>query len=234
MPTRKLVLRISLVLLLLASLCAALIAYAGTVVFARVGTKSAASHSPSRPSEPLGHADPILQFESHTCGLLALSAAYEVHALSPQSENLRYRLGVDRVADPTDQDSTGTLHPDLFRVLVQDHFAYRILDPRNEFDRGSFIGHLEEGGVSILLIARRENGNLHWVLADEVHDRQLRVVDSLFEYPYREPIDDFMTNHVLSVVCITPAAAGARISEMQAHADGLMEMDRVRRRLSKP
>ncbi len=199
-----------------------------SIVVSNVPAKMEAPHAEQQPARTEEAAGPILQFENHTCGLLTLSAAYRVYGLSPVEENLRLRLGVDKPANPLDSTSTGTLHPDLLRVLVQDGFDYSLLEPPQEAT--ALRDHLDGGDVALLLIARRQNGNLHWVLTDSREDDRLRIVDSLAAEAYQEPMLEFLESCVLSIVAIKPAAAGAEANLDAAHVDGLAELARVQRR----
>jgi hypothetical protein len=201
------------------------------IVLANLPRKSDAPHAFVRPERLDGAAAPILQFEKHTCGLLALSAAYRIYGLTPADENLRTRLGVDLPANPLDSTSTGTLHPDLLRVLVQDGFGYALPDPAQ--GPAPLRSHISEGNVALLLIARRQNGNLHWVLTDACGDEQLRIVDSLEAEAYHEPLVEFTATCVLSIVTIEPARGGTDGDVEQAHIDGLAELNRVRGRLGR-
>ncbi len=200
-------------------------------VLPRVSSKTNAPYEPGGPSVRQGDATPILQLESHTCGLLSLSAAYEIYGLSPDAKNLRFRLGVDRVAHPFDETSTGTLHPDLFRVLAQDQFRWTLIDPDAEDAATRLARHVDRGNVALLLIARRQNGRLHWVLTDGREGGALRIVDSLAAAPYPEPIDDFVGEFVLSIVALEPADRELPTSTA-AHAEGLAEMARVSERMN--
>lgn len=195
-----------------------------------MGGKTEAWRSPALPAARSGDGEPILQLESHTCGLLSLSAAYALYGLSPEEKNLRYRLGVDVPASPIDSTSTGTLHPDLLRVLVQDGFTYAM--PSVSADgREAMAAHLQGGDVALLLIRRRETGGLHWVLCDAIEGGNLRIVDSLQPKPTVEPLDAYMNECLLSIVLIWPAEAGAEADVRQAHRDGAAELVRVKRRL---
>jgi hypothetical protein len=203
-----------------------------SIVVSNVPAKMDALHAQTQPAQPARTDDaatPILQFESHTCGLLTLSAAYRVYGLSPREENLRLRLGVDNPANPLDSTSTGTLHPDLLRVLMQDGFAYSLLEPPREVRE--LRSHLDGGDVALFLIARRQNGNLHWVLTDGCEGDHLRIVDSLAAEAYEEPVADFLETCVLSIVAIKPAAGDAEANLDAAHVEGLAELARVQRRL---
>lgn len=207
------------------------IASLALIVLSNLPGKTDAPHAFVQPERIAGVATPILQFEKHTCGLLALSAAYRMYGLEPADENLRTRLGVDLPANPLDSTSTGTLHPDLLRVLVQDGFEYALQDPARGTE--SLRAHLSKGNVALLLIARRQNGNLHWVLADACRDDQLRIADSLEAQAYHEPLVAFTETCVLSIVAIRPSRISGEGDVEQAHIDGLAELNRVRARLGR-
>lgn len=204
---------------------------------ARINRKSSAWYSPDPPSARAGAAQPILQLESHTCGLLTLSAAYTLYDLQLEEKNLRYRLGVDVPANPLDSSSTGTLHPDLLRVLVQDGFTYEMPSPFLDADV-RLRNHLQTGNVALILIRRRETGGLHWVLADALDGDSLRIVDSLQTLPVTEPIADYFNHRVLSAILIKPNPSfpdplGSGPAVAQAHGDGAAEMVRVKQRLDR-
>jgi hypothetical protein len=232
--TRRRHIRIALHLIgwpLLGLICAlvAVVVYVGP----RVSGKLAAPRSDARPKARAEPAEPIPQFESHTCGLLSLAAAYRAYGLSDEDKNLRFRLGVDRVAHPFDETSTGTLHPDLLRVIVQDGFRYTLIDPASLGAEDLVRAHLDAGDVALFLIARRENGALHWVMSDAVLDHgRIRVVDSLRSEPAIEPAGDFLRDLALSIVAIAPLGNAPELSVLRAHADGGAEMKRVYERLS--
>lgn len=211
---------------------ATVLAIAGIAYLAgRIPSKALAPHATRAPSATGIAAEPIPQFESHTCGLLALSSAYATYGLSADDENLRFRLGVDRPANPLDGSTTGTLHPDLYRVLGQDGFVYRNLDPAAVDAVEELRRHLAGGDAALLLIVRPENGNLHWIMTDGWDDeRRLRIVDSLAPTARTEPAADFVRRQVVSIVAIRPAEG--RAAPPDPHADGLAEMERVRRRLA--
>lgn len=174
----------------------------------------------------------IPQLESHTCGLLSLSAAYEAYGIASDEKNLRFRLGVDVNAVPLDSTSTGTLHPDLLRVLVQDRFAYRFVDPAATDAQQQIRDHLNASHLALVLIRRRQTGGLHWVVADHLADDQLRLHDSLESDAVHEPVEAFLDECVLSVILIEPAdLITTKPDTGQAHRDGLRELVRVHDRL---
>lgn len=211
-----------------------LLILAGLFVGGRVSSKSGAWHSPASP-QPItsAPAEPLPQLESHTCGLLSLSAAYKAYGLSPGGKNLRFRLGVDRAANPVDSTSTGTLHPDLLRVIAQDGFTYAMLDPARDDAPGALTSHLESSQVALLLIRREETGGLHWVLTDESEGGVLRIVDSLKPEPVREAAEPFLRRRVLSIILMRPAEAGAAVDIGAAHRAGMAEMLLVRERMKR-
>lgn len=191
----------------------------------RVSTKVAIPDADAAARASGVAAEPIPQLERHTCGLLSLSAAYRVYGLSPEAENLRARLGVDNEAVPLDDGSTGTLHPDLFRVLAQDGFAWSCLAPD---DADGLLRHLDQGQVALLLIIRPESGGLHWVLTDAREGGMIRVVDSLIDQPRMVAVDTYL-RRALSIVALRPAD-GAAMSVSAAHQAGVAEMLRVNER----
>lgn len=209
-----------------------LIAIGLTLVSTRVIGKDSAPRSADLARDRTADALPIPQLENHTCGLLSLSAAYKVFGLSPEDKNLRFRLGVDVAAQPLDSTSTGTLHPDLFRVLLQDGFAYELIDPSPNGALDHLLKHLGDREVALTLIRRPESGGLHWVLIDSVSVEGLRVVDSLKPEPTNESAGAFLRECVLSLVVIRPAGAEASGNLARANREGLDEMRRVRARLA--
>ena len=70
-----------------------------------------------------------MQTEGSTCGLHALSSVYRAHGLNGEVFRLRARLGIDIPALPFLEHTTGTLQPDLLRVLAQDGFRGTLLKP---------------------------------------------------------------------------------------------------------
>ncbi|CAM2007348.1 hypothetical protein [Acanthopleuribacter pedis] len=165
------------------------------------------------------------QTEGHTCGLHSLSAIYKSYSLDPAAADLRFRLGVDRRANPFDATTLGTVQPDILRVVHQDGFATAVLDLQDPVPaRRHLQNHLESGHYALTLIRRRQSGNLHWVVISAWLDNELTVVDSLTPQPYTEPVDDFMTNHVLSVMLLQPAVEDASRSIFGNNMRGIQEM----------
>ena len=148
---------------------------------------------------------PEQQTEGHTCGMHALRAAYRGYGLEPDEFDLRFRLGVDTAAVPGDGTSTGTLPPDLLRVLPQDGFAYTLLPLEDAGAEAQLKRHLRRGQVALALV---EVTGLHWVALDAAPGDRLRVVDSLSPQPYDVATPQFLGDQALSVVLIEPAAVG--------------------------
>ncbi|MEM7625855.1 MAG: hypothetical protein AAF333_09510 [Planctomycetota bacterium] len=177
-------------------------------------------HADALPSALPG--TPVLekQTESFTCGVHALGTVYRAYGLDPESERIRWRLGVDTKAVFWKQDTTGALHPDMYMVLTQDYFEIGSLDMSDAASWPSLLDHLESGHLAVLLIARRENGNLHWVVATEAVGERVRVYDSLFEEPYLED-EGFGSEHVVSAMLVRPTADRAQaMSSFAAHREG--------------
>lgn len=207
---------------------------AALFIAGRVSGKSDAWRSPDVPeSRTIAPAEPLEQTESHTCGLLSLSSAYAAYGLSPGNKNLRFRLGVDRAAIPVDSTSTGTLHPDLLRVIVQDGFDYELVDPAAAGAADRLRDHVNGRQAALLLIRRAETGGLHWVVTDDAADGDVRIVDSLKPEPVREPAGVFLREAVLSIVLLRPREGAAMPDVSAAHRAGVAEMALVRERLKR-
>lgn len=212
---------------------AVLLALAAVALYTgpRIASKGNAPRSHDRPTPRAEPAHPIPQLASHTCGYLSLAAVYRAYGLSEHDKNLRYRLGTDRVAHPFDASSTGTLHPDLFRVLDQDGFAYTCIDPAADDVTDQLRRHLASGHIALLLTTTAETGGLHWVITDVAEGDGIRIVDSLADEPRIEPIAGL--SRMLSIITVRPAqdASGPDGSTPSPHLDGLNEMRRVADRL---
>jgi len=187
----------------------------------------------ARPEAPASPLMPERQTEPHTCGLHALRAAYRGYGLDPDAYDLRFRLGVDVNAVPGDGTSTGTLPPDLLRVLPQDGFAYTLLDLDAPGAEAQLRGHLEGGDVALAIVMVP---GLHWVAIDRQRRDTLRIVDSLTAEPYEVEAKSLVDSHALSVVLIRPAGDGEPVSRSRSHADGLAEMGQLneRRKVCRP
>lgn len=172
------------------------------------------------------------QVEGHTCGMHSISSVYKSYGLDPEAADLRFRMGVDRLANPFDKTTLGTVQPDLLRVVHQDGFATALLDLQEPEPAQKILReHLESGHYAVTLIRRRQNGNLHWVVLSAWRDDTLTVVDSLADTPYPEPVADFMENHVLSVVLMKPAGENASHSIFGSNVRGIGEMGDTYKRM---
>ena len=186
-----------------------LILFVVFVVAPRIKSKEEMVHNLSlvQYRELLIDVGPEAQFENDTCGLHTLRVIYKAYGLNPDGENLRKRLGLDTPANPFDKNSTGTLQPDMLRVLHQDGFGYELLETGEEGASKKPLKHLEEGNMAAILISRRENGNMHWVAAKKVDEGRVVVLDSLFDEAYVEEPGEFFRAVVLSCVLLSPSAA---------------------------
>ncbi len=171
------------------------------------------------------------QTEGHTCGYHALSSIYQAHGLDPQTMNLRFRLGVDKPAVPFDNETLGSIHPDIYRVGRQDGFVLTALEPDVEESKTKLCQHGDRGLYTLTLIRRKENGNLHWIVLGRCHGGAVDVYDSLYPEPYQENIDDYFQNNILSLITVEPSQ-DTQSTVTSSHMDGIEEMNRVRKRIS--
>jgi len=176
---------------------------------------------------------PVLevQTESFTCGLHALNTVYRAYGLDPAAERLRWRLGVDTKALFWMPDSTGSLHPDIAMVLAQDFFTVTALDVDAADAWNTWRAHLATGHPALVLFARRQTGNLHWVVSTGISGDQIELYDSLAPTPYREG-EDFLRERVVSVWLVRPSSDGRMaMSSFQAHAMGARATARAATRI---
>ncbi len=160
-----------------------------------------ASAGPARPRPFPGRAIPEKQTEPHTCGLHALASLYRAYDLDPDILRVRFRIGVDKPVSNFMPSSTGTIHPDMLRVLSQDGFDAEILRPGSSTTRQRLEAHLDDGHMAIALVRVKE---LHWVhIAGGVNDKLL-ICDSLHEESYLEPNDDYVRDRVYSLLLVKP------------------------------
>ena len=160
------------------------------------------------------------QTEPHTCGLHAMRSLYAAYDLDPDAFNLRFRLGTDAKALRVDESSTGTLHPDLYRVLQQDGFAIERLDLESPDVAARLAQHLDRDQLALALVY---HGTYHWVLLDD-HEQgdQLRVIDSLTVEPYARATADFLADDALSITLVEPGDQAGNTAA--AHRAGVGEM----------
>lgn len=180
------------------------------------------AHAEQRPTVTPGEYVLEDQTEGFTCGLHALSTVYKAYGLDADEERLRRRMGVDIKAVFYVPDSTGALHPDMYMVLAQDFFGINEVSSCDDNGWGDLCTHLDAGHPAVLLIKRRENGNLHWVVATRTLDGDaIEIYDSLFDEPYTET-PDFMDDHIVTAMLVKPTADGEQaMSSVDAHLAGM-------------
>lgn len=175
-----------------------------------------------------------LQWESHTCGYHALAAIYQAFGIDERKADLRFRLGVDEPATPLSDDSSkGTLHPDILRVAAQDGLKITLV-PLESPDTGDrIIAHLTRKLPVLVLISRRENSRLHWVVFTRNENGEVTVADSLRpDESYKEPLKSFLTEHVMSALLVEARpASDAPLRTSTMHEQGVNEMLKVLKRL---
>jgi len=195
------------IFIIISLLAISLVLFTVFEVIPRIKTKGEAYHNSTMVSYQsfLKDVGPEAQFEKHTCGLHTLRVIYKAYGLNPDDENLRFRLGVDIKANPIDEESTGTLQPDMLRVLLQDGFMYTILPIKEEKKATiKLLNHLEKGNMAAILISRRENGNMHWVAAQKKINGKIAILDSLFPEPYLEEPHSYTRECILSCILLEP------------------------------
>lgn len=167
------------------------------------------------------------QTEPHTCGWHAMRSMYAAYGLDGRQFDLRFRLGTDEPAMRADKDSTGTLHPDLYRVLAQDGFAAEPMDLDGASPEDRLDTHLMRGQLALVVVYR---STYHWVLVGPSETEDACVVyDSLVDGPVALALDA-LVDDALSITLVRPAEPGQAVSTTDAHAEGLAEMARLYRR----
>ncbi len=195
----------------------------------RVIQKGRAWHADASPEEMAQTLEGEFQTEPHTCGWHALSAIYRGYGLDPERENLRFRLGTDRAATIVGEESKGTLHPDIFRVLVQDQFDCEIIAPETPEAANRLREHLMAGQKALLLVIQSGSHALHWVAADGFKGEALIIVDSLKAESVEQPLARYLQSEVLSILAIYPEMGSRRLKD--PHSAGIQEMKRVYHRM---
>jgi len=201
-PRRRL-LRVIALLLLVFSIPIILFAPGclGRMVGGKYGGVEVGNGPSATPDRPVR----VEQTLPHTCGLRAMEAAYTAYGLDPEAMDLRYRLGTDFAALPVDPESTGTLHPDILRVLAQDGFATTIVDLEADDATQQLTDHLANGQLALAVVYR---STYHWVLlapGDAAEPPEtLWLVDSLADEGVSQDIEDYVADETLSVILIQP------------------------------
>lgn len=189
-------------------------------------------HTDHRPTAYIGEYILEKQTEGFTCGLHALSTVYEAYGLDAQAERIRWRLGVDTKAVAWMGDSTGALHPDMWMVLTQDYFEIETVEPDAPLAWETMHAHIHAERPAVLLIKRRENGNLHWVVATRALDVDtIEIYDPLFDEPYVET-PDFLDKHIVTAMLIQPTLDGEMaMSSIDAHLAGMAALTNATKRI---
>lgn len=163
--------------------------------------KYSASTSAATPTALPDNLVPEAQTEPHTCGLHTLSTIYRAYGLDAGVQRLRFRLGTDRPFTNFLADSTGTIHPDMLRVLRQDGFEAELVLPGAEAP-ARLADHLRRGHVAAALTKVDE---FHWVaLSSATTADRLLVCDSLREQPYERDCASYLAEGVYSLILIEP------------------------------
>ena len=131
---------------------------------------------------------------------------------------------MDNTAYTYDSSQTGTLQPDMYRVLAQDGFEFSSLDVDIADAITNLERHVSSGNFALALIQRRETGHMHWVVVAGVQDRQLLICDSLKSQPYLEEPENWWKECVLGIVLLKPASARNRIPVWKLHWTGTLDM----------
>jgi len=141
---------------------------------------------------------PERQTEGHTCGMHAIRSIYRAYGVDPDDASLRFRLGTDKALTNVTPGLTGTLHPDVLRVLEQDGLDAELLV---RVDEGVLRRHLQTGHPVIALI---DVGVLHWVVLSRLEGDEVVIVDSLSEEAYARPFEAYV-GEVLSAILVRPS-----------------------------
>ena len=196
-----------------------------------IGQINAGKYDPAddnvpRPTGVAGTPTAEQQTEAHTCGLHAMRSMYAAYGLDVGRYDLRLRLGTDHPAMRVNKDSTGTLHPDLYRVLAQDGFAVDVLDLDADAASQALQNHLAWEQLALAVVYR---STYHWVLlGPSGRGGEVAVYDSLQAEPGRMSIEALL-DEALSITLVEPST-GEAISATDAHAEGLAEMGRLYQR----
>lgn len=144
---------------------------------------------------------PEQQTEPHTCGFHSISAIYKAYGLDPEVARLRFRLGTDMPTNLLVQDATtGTIHPDILRVLGQDGFETEVVLPGDTLaDR--LKAHLRSGHPALILT---KVSTWHWVVAATLEDDDVVICDSLEPDLYRRPIGAYAADQIYNAILVRP------------------------------
>ena len=157
---------------------------------------------------------PSPQWDGHTCGLRASSSIYKFYGLSPRTLRLRDRLGTDHALpfwfpkretiEPwlggVDALTAGTAPMDMFAVLYEDGFNFRVMRSGYRHCREALEAHIRRGHPALCLLY----AYFHWVVVSGYDRDGVWIVDSIpneddswsgYPWPriYRLPHDLFAT-----------------------------------------
>lgn len=184
-----------------------IVAVGGLMTFV-VGTPDYYSAKYSRAGGQAPTATPAVlvpenQTQPHTCGFHSISTIYRAYGMDPEASRLRFRLGTDMPTNLLAQGSTtGTIHPDILRVLGQDGFETQVVLP-GETLAVRLRGHLESGHPALVLT---RVSTWHWVVAASIREGKVTVCDSLQPTAYEEPLEAYSSERVYNVILIRPKA----------------------------
>lgn len=157
---------------------------------------------------------PETQVEGHTCGFHALSSIYKSYGMDPEAWKLRFRLGTDQPTVPG-TDTTGTLQPDMMRVLRQDGFE---VSGAKTIEAERIRRHLEAGHSAVAVVQRSV---MHWIVLAGLDGDELTVVDSMEPEPIYTPFDTFRRK-AKNILLISPGVATNAVGA--SHLEGIGEM----------
>jgi hypothetical protein len=156
----------------------------------------------ARPTATARAIEPEEQTEAHTCGMHAIRSVYRAYGMDPDAAGLRFRLGTDKALTNVTPKLTGTIHPDILRVLGQDGFDAETL-MMGEKGPARLRAHLETGHSALGLVEVGEV--LHWLVLAGVEGEEVVIVDSLSPEAYRRGFDAYARDEVLNAILIEPS-----------------------------
>ncbi len=160
------------------------------------------SDVPMHPTKMPGAFAPVKQTDPHTCGYCGIVAVYNAYGLDHQAAGLRFRLGTDVQLNQLVDSSTGTIPPDMTRVLEQDGFTTQTVSAANDQMAALTLAHLRAGHPALAVIKVK---GLHWVVLTAEHDGQVTVCDSLHDDLYTKSAATYLKDEVYGVMLILPA-----------------------------
>lgn len=160
------------------------------------------SDVPMHPKKVPAVFNPVKQTEPHTCGYCGIVAIYNAYGLDHQAAGLRFRLGTDVQLNQLVDSSTGTIPPDMTRVLEQDGFTTQTVSAANDQMAALTLVHLRAGHPALAVIKVK---GLHWVVLTSENDGQLTICDSLHDELYAKPTEAYLKNEVYGVMLVKPA-----------------------------